>query len=308
MEVSVKAKSLGGPGGATSARPSRVLVVDDEVVIQALLTEVLSEEGHEITTADGGQRAIDLLASDRFDLVICDVMMPEVNGIAVLSAARRIDPECPVLMITGYPSAETIERLINLGAADYITKPFNVDLIKLTVAKNLERKQSERAALQVGPTTQLPTLDAATGMYNLALFKQAFEGEIGRSERRGHICSLLMAEIDDFDEYAFGRDTSTADEHLRMLGRLLWGESGPGDIIGRTGRAEFALVLPETGPDEAYALGHRVQMKAEWQFTTSIGVACFPKDGGKPGGLIDAARAGVRANNEARGPQLPPHQ
>ena len=130
---------------APSVRPSRILVVDDEVVIRALLNEILSEEGYEVTTASGGSQAISILDQDRFDLIITDIMMPEVDGMEVLLYARRIDPKCPVIMITGYPSAETIERLTSLGASDYITKPFSPDLIKQTVGKILELKNSDRA-------------------------------------------------------------------------------------------------------------------------------------------------------------------
>ena len=130
---------------AASVRPSRILVVDNDADIRALLSELLSEEGYEVTTASGGRQAISILDQDRFDLIITDIMMPEVNGMEVLLAARQIDPECPVIMITGYPSAETIERLTTLGASDYITKPFSADMIKQTVRKFLELKNSNRA-------------------------------------------------------------------------------------------------------------------------------------------------------------------
>ena len=62
-----------------------------------------------------------------------------MDGIEVLQTARHIDPDIPVILVTGYPSKETAVRAINMGAADYVTKPFNVDLIKLTVAKVLAK-------------------------------------------------------------------------------------------------------------------------------------------------------------------------
>ena len=124
-----------------SERASRILVVDDEEVIRRLLTEVLAEEGYWVTTVSDGQQAIDLLERERFNLIITDMVMPGLSGIEVLRAAQRIDPLCPVIVLTGYPSVDSVRRLVRLGAADYIAKPFNVDVLKVTVAKLLEMRR-----------------------------------------------------------------------------------------------------------------------------------------------------------------------
>ena len=121
-----------------SAGPHRILVVDDEDFMRDLLREMLTLEGYEVTTANDGEDAVPLLEREGFDLVVTDLMMPRLNGIDVLRAAKRVDPRYPVVIITGYPSVETVVKLIRLGAADYISKPFNIDVIKATVAKLLE--------------------------------------------------------------------------------------------------------------------------------------------------------------------------
>ena len=128
-------------GDATPEQPARILVVDDEEMICILLTDVLSDEGYEVVTASDGQEAVDLLERERIDLIITDMVMPGLNGIEVLRTAKRLDPQRPVIVMTGYPSVETVRRLIRLGAEDYITKPFNVDIIKVTVAKLLEMRR-----------------------------------------------------------------------------------------------------------------------------------------------------------------------
>ncbi len=130
-----------GLGQEESRRPARILVVDDEESIRDLLRLVLTEEGHWVITATGGEEAIEHLEAQRFDLVITDLVMPTVNGVEVLRAARRIDPDYPVIVITGYPSVETVTELVRLGAGDYLTKPFNVDAVVATVAKLLEMGQ-----------------------------------------------------------------------------------------------------------------------------------------------------------------------
>ena len=159
---------------------STVRVVDDDVMIQALLTEVLIEEGYHVISANNGREAVALLERNRVDLVITDIVMPVLNGIEVLLAARRIHPLCPVIMITGYPSVETAVRLVNLGATDYITKPFNVDLIKLTVAKVLEMKKLQAADLKPVRFSRLPLStvpqEHTTSLYSCSCWKMRSEG------------------------------------------------------------------------------------------------------------------------------------
>ena len=124
--------------GQEESRPARILVVDDEESIRDLLRLVLTREGYSVVTANGGEEAIEYLEAQRFDLVITDLVMPRVNGVEVLRADRRIDPKYPVMVITGYPSVETVTELVRLGAGDYLTKPFNIDVVRMTVAKLLE--------------------------------------------------------------------------------------------------------------------------------------------------------------------------
>ena len=147
-------------GEAMLPQPGRILVVDDEELIRTLLTEILSMDGHDITTAEDGRQAIDLLDRQEFDLVITDMVMPGLNGVEVLRAAKSIDPEFPVIVMTGYPSVDTVIRLIRLGAAEYITKPFNIDIVRVTVAKLLEMK---RMRLEPGDTASSTPEDESVG-------------------------------------------------------------------------------------------------------------------------------------------------
>ena len=124
--------------GRTESRPARILVVDDEESIRELLRLVLTGEGYSVFTANSGEEAIEYLEAQRFDLVITDLVMPGVNGVEVLRAAKRIDPNYPVMVITGHPSVEAVTKLMRLGAGDYLTKPFNIDVLRVTVAKLLE--------------------------------------------------------------------------------------------------------------------------------------------------------------------------
>src|SRR5216117_285988 len=129
---------------------TRVLVVDDERSMRELLAIMLKQAGHEVTVADGGEAAIQALKSDTFDLVITDLRMRRVDGLAVLRAAKEHSPPTVVLVVTAFASTETAVEAMKLGAYDYLTKPFKLDEIKLMIANALERKrlQDENQALK----------------------------------------------------------------------------------------------------------------------------------------------------------------
>ena len=156
--------------------------------------------------------------------------MPRLNGVEVLLAAKRLDPDLPVIMITGYPSAETV-RLANLGAADYITKPFNVDLMKLTVAKALAMRKA------VGPRWGTPTdrvgpIEGFPEVHDFDLFSKLLKNEVEWSELRDRVCSLLMAEIVNFNAFSIADGAPAGDEAIEIFALTLTGKIGPGDIVG----------------------------------------------------------------------------
>ncbi len=289
-------------GGTSTERkvsqPGHILVVDDEEIIRVLLTEILTEEGYQVTCAVDGRQAVDLLKANRYDLVITDMVMPGLNGLEVLQAAFRIDPEYPVIMITGYPSVEMAVKLVNLGAADYITKPFNVDLIKVTVAKVLEMKRMRSKAgpgQAAEPAPDAGAMDQLTGTYVFKLFTQLLETEIARSQWRGHTCTLLMVGIDNFDAMVRKNGVPAGDQLLKSLVQTLQQESRPGDILGRVGQAEFVMMLPETQRNEAETLTYKVMKKVEWHFTLSAGIVSYPRDAASSAELLKKADAAMRA-------------
>lgn len=119
-----------------------ILVVDDEQNIRRVLEAVLSREGHSVQTAENGRRGLDILSRDStIDVLITDLIMPDMNGAELLASAREIKPSMPVLMITAHGTIKSAVDAMKLGALDYITKPFDLDEIKLVVKNALERKE-----------------------------------------------------------------------------------------------------------------------------------------------------------------------
>src|SRR5581483_1256121 len=128
----------------------RVLVVDDERSMRELLSITLRQAGYDVTVAAGGNAAIEALRNSSFDVVITDLRMHETDGMAVLRAARELTPDTVVVVVTAYASTETAVEAMKLGAYDYVTKPFKLDEIRVTLANALERKrlQAENRALR----------------------------------------------------------------------------------------------------------------------------------------------------------------
>jgi PleD family two-component response regulator len=275
-------------------QPSKILVVDDEVIIQTLLYEVLTEEGYEVTTANNGKEGIDLLEKSKFDLVITDIVMPVLNGIEVLLAAKRIDMAYPVIVITGYHSVDSVVRLVNLGAADYIAKPFKIDLIRMTVAKVLQMRHIKTISQKDSPKENTPAVDGGPDTYNFAMFSNLLNSEVGRSLRLGRGFGLLVVEINRVSGAGSGLGTVLGDDYAGTFATILKGETSPADDIARSDQGEFAIILPETSRDDVDALAQRITRKAEWTFSVSTGSAMFPDDSTEGAALIGAARYALK--------------
>ena len=131
----------GNPEAGTRAAQARLLVVDDERSMRELLSIVLRREGYDVSLAENGRMAIDRLERGRFDLLISDIKMPDMSGVDVLRAAKRIDPDIVGIMITAFAAADTAIEAMRLGAHDYLSKPFDVDELKIKVRNALEQRQ-----------------------------------------------------------------------------------------------------------------------------------------------------------------------
>ena len=123
-------------------KEDRILVVDDEIVIRELMHDILSDEGFSVALAPNGKAALDLLREgESFVVLFTDIMMPEMDGIALVREARKIDPNLVPIVMTGYATLETARTAVKEGAYDYVLKPFNLSEVKLAVSNALERRR-----------------------------------------------------------------------------------------------------------------------------------------------------------------------
>jgi DNA-binding NtrC family response regulator len=118
----------------------RILVVDDESSIREFLTILLDKEGYEVVTADAVASSIERLHDETFDLVMCDLKLPDGSGLEVLRDARRRQVESPFIIITAHTTPQHALESLRAGAAEYLSKPFNVDDLKIILDKLLQRE------------------------------------------------------------------------------------------------------------------------------------------------------------------------
>jgi two-component system response regulator PilR (NtrC family) len=126
---------------SAAKRLARILVADDERSMRELLAIVLRREGYEVLLAENGKSAIALLELEPIDILISDIKMPDMSGVDVLRAAKRIDRDVLGIMITAFASTETAVEAMRLGACDYLSKPFDIDLLKMKVREKIESRQ-----------------------------------------------------------------------------------------------------------------------------------------------------------------------
>ncbi|MBC7753287.1 MAG: sigma-54-dependent Fis family transcriptional regulator [Moraxellaceae bacterium] len=122
---------------------SRILVVDDEESIREFLEIMLKKEGYEVTTAEDGQKAKDVLLKKSFDMVISDLQMPHVTGIELLKHVKDSYPETVFMLITAFGTTETAVEAMKMGAYDYVTKPFKIDEVRMNIANALKSQNLE---------------------------------------------------------------------------------------------------------------------------------------------------------------------
>jgi DNA-binding NtrC family response regulator len=148
-----------------SKKIANILVVDDEPNIRRVLEAVLSKEGHNVQVAENGRKGQEILAADNsIDVLISDLIMPDINGIELLEAAKQINPSLSVLMITAHGTIKSAVDAMKLGALDYITKPFDLDDIKQVVKNALTRKDMDESRPAVAsPSKSVVSCDKMIG-------------------------------------------------------------------------------------------------------------------------------------------------
>ena len=117
----------------------RVLVVDDQEYTREIFREALSTIGHEVVCAQGGLSAIEKIREEHFDIVFLDLVMPNMDGIETFKVIKELDPDLPVVMMTGFALESRITEALELGALDYLYKPYDVEKGREIISKGFKK-------------------------------------------------------------------------------------------------------------------------------------------------------------------------
>lgn len=231
--------------------PAHVLIVDDVPSNVALLADALGDE-HELFFATSGEEAIAMAAAKRIDLILLDIMMPEVDGYEVCRLLQ-LDPllaQIPVIFVTAKTQiADEVEGFA-AGAVDYITKPISPPVVRARVRTHLELKAS-RDRLRA-----LANLDGLTGLPNRPAFDDMLSRELRRVGLNAGRLSLLLLGLDRFRQYNERHGHLAADRLLRRLGEALASrpDDRPLDFVARYEGDRFALLCPDTDYETSQAV------------------------------------------------------
>jgi signal transduction histidine kinase/CheY-like chemotaxis protein len=120
--------------------PVKILVVDDEEIMLKLACDALRSQGHQVIGSSGALEALDKLKKEKFDFILTDIKMPEMDGMELIQSAHKMDPSMGAIFMTGYASLDTAKRAIQEGAYDYILKPFDLQEIRSAVARAVQKR------------------------------------------------------------------------------------------------------------------------------------------------------------------------
>jgi len=306
----------------------RILLVDDEKEIREAISHILREKGYDVTECESGSDALALFKTDRFPLVISDLIMNGMSGIELLAKVKQLQPATEVIIITGYASAETAVAALRNGAYDYIMKSYdNLFLLPDVVRRAGEKYHSaeEQQMLLKSLITMNTTLertqskfkdaaafDELTGLYNSRHFQEVLEGEVGRSVYYKRKFSLVFFTID-----RIARNTEPERMELtQFVCDVTWAikrRIRRSDIFARYDENMFAIILPETARDGAQIVVDNINqlMTSDSMPSMKIGpsgniefiaeTAVFPEDGVDGAALIRHALEALKAKKELDG-------
>jgi diguanylate cyclase (GGDEF)-like protein len=280
----------------TKARNRRVqvLIVDDDPQALELVVAAFDPYGFQLLTATSGKEALRIITEAHPDLVILDLMMPDVNGFDVVDAMKA-DPataEIPVFILSAKDlSQEERERLNGQVTTRLDKRGFSPQQL-LTELRKLETRFPLKT----------PIVDGLTALFNEAYFRKRLREEVARGRRYGRHFSVALVNIDHFGEFNVAHGRQQGDLALQQFGRLLENTLRSADPVARLGGDMFALLLPETIGASAVTAAEKLRAtvqdevfkvadgEAPARLTVSIGLACYPADGETPDELEHTAR------------------
>ncbi len=266
-----------------NSKQATVLIVDDEPINISVLAQSLALH-YRVKIATSGHKALDIINSAAPpDLVLLDIQMPDIDGYEVLIQMRQHDAtkSIPVIFITAKDAAEDEAKGLDLGAMDYITKPFNLPVVNARVRNQLALKQKadllERLAL----------IDGLTEIPNRRHYDNRLADEWRRSIQEQQEISIIMIDIDEFKVFNDNYGHAQGDMALKQVAGVISNQlRRSSDLAARYGGEEFVVLLPSCKLEAAEAIAEKIRLavvelqipneysKAQ-KITVSLGIACI---------------------------------
>jgi diguanylate cyclase (GGDEF)-like protein len=282
------------------AMNGRILIVDDAMENIQILHHALRDE-HDVLFALNGEKALQIAHNQQPDLILLDAVMPGMDGYEVCAALRASAAarDIPVIFVTALTHPEDETRALEAGAVDFISKPFNVAVVRARVRTQLTIKR------QADAMRELTLTDALTGVANRRSFNEAMDNEWRRCARSATPMAVIMIDIDHFKNYNDAYGHQAGDVCLQQVSAAMKRCAGrPPDLLARYGGEEFIILLPQVGQQGAEVVAERIleevrQLRiphsassAGSEVTVSMGVAtALPDENQDPSTLIRAADA-----------------
>jgi len=229
---------------------ARLLIVDDDPNNVRLLASIFDQD-YDILFALNGLEAIDISLRERPDLIILDVMMPDLDGYTVCKTIKNHPhtKDIPIVFLTAHCDAEEEIRGLEMGAADFISKPFYPKIVKIRVSNQIELKYAREKL------TKLAITDGLTGIANRRYFDDQLAHEWTRARRLNQTLAIAMIDVDWFKKYNDHYGHQGGDDCLRQVANVLSNVAKrDSDFVARYGGEEFAIILPMTQAENALEL------------------------------------------------------
>lgn len=263
--------------GLLGRRDFSLLLVDDSATLRRELRALVEKMPvfAIIREAENGIDAFKKVVESTPDLILCDMIMPVVDGLKFLTLlySRPEFKEVPVIFLTGKTDVETKIKGLDMGASDYVTKPFDEGELLARMKVQLKIKALQDTLKMANKQLfELSTVDALTKVFNRRYFMHRLEGEFKRHDRYEASLSFIMIDIDYFKKLNDNYGHQVGDDVLRHLGTLIRGAVRESDVPGRYGGEEFCILAPHTGFEGAMTLASRLhQAVRTCEFPTSAG-------------------------------------
>src|SRR5919206_4480565 len=246
---------------SVAVAPSRILVVEDSRTQADWLRQVLEREGYAVSVAQDGREAIRRVRSEPPDLVLLDMILPDMNGLDVLRVikARSEEQFIPVILLSVRSDLDSRVTGLRLGADDFLAKPFAHAEIQARAAAMLRIKSlQDQLRATKSQLEKLSVTDGLTGLYNHRHFQERLADEFRRAQRYADPVSLIMLDLDHFKDVNDRYGHPFGDRVLRETAELIRTSIRDPDICARYGGEEFAVILPKTHLQGALTVAERM--------------------------------------------------